>query len=244
MKLNQILAIEKGVKTRALRELTELHRSSQLEALYEGRERRYQPLDEEGEQLPRESQRIQQRSEEVFRKLQECTRELFDVTYMKDRTNCTAKADVVVEGTTLLRDVPVTYLLFLEKQLNDLHTFVLKTPTLDPNEQWSWNNATSAFATEPVATTRTKKLVKPVVLYEATKDHPAQVKEVTEDCVVGHWSQIRYSAAMTQQRKDQLLGRIVELSKAVKIAREEANQAEVVALPATGSTLFEYLFSK
>ena len=37
-----------------------------------------------------------------------------------------AKADLVVDGVTLAKDLPVTYLLFLEKQLTELKAFVSK----------------------------------------------------------------------------------------------------------------------
>ena len=44
---------------------------------------------------------------------------LFDVTLTKDTANCTARADVKIGDSVLLPAVPVTYLLFLEKQLTD-----------------------------------------------------------------------------------------------------------------------------
>ncbi|MEV0352079.1 hypothetical protein AB0H88_40475 [Nonomuraea sp. NPDC050680] len=100
---------------------------------------------------------------------------LFDVTATKDWTNATAKADVVVDGETLISGAPVTYLLFLEKQLVDLHTFVSKLPTLDPAETWSFDDNAETWRTEPVKTTRTKKVPRNHVLAEATDKHPAQV---------------------------------------------------------------------
>jgi len=37
--------------------------------------------------------------------------------------------------------VPATYLLFLEKQLTDLHTLVSKLPVLDASETWVFDQA-------------------------------------------------------------------------------------------------------
>ena len=62
---------------------------------------------------------------------------LFDITATKDWANCTARANVVLDGKPLLEDVPATYVLFLEKQLSDLHTFVGKMSELDPGSDWS-----------------------------------------------------------------------------------------------------------
>lgn len=121
-KLNQIIAVEKGVKSRSFQELTEAHHLLQKPTLMSGISRTYRPKDEEGEQLPPESTRVQVKAEDAIRKTVEILTELFDVTATKDWANRSAVASVIVDGNTLLTDVPVTYLLFLEKQLTDIHT--------------------------------------------------------------------------------------------------------------------------
>ena len=140
-KLNQIIAVEKGVKSGALRDLTDAHHALQKPALLAGISRTYQPKDEDGEVLPPESTRVQVKTEDVLRRTASVLTRLFDVTATKDWANCVAKADVVVDGRTLLSDVPVAYLLFLEKQLVDLHTFVKKLPLLDAAESWSFEES-------------------------------------------------------------------------------------------------------
>ncbi|MEO1645437.1 MAG: hypothetical protein AAFR67_09645, partial [Chloroflexota bacterium] len=165
-----------------------------------------------------------------------------DVTATKDWANGDAKADVVVEGETLLSDVPVTYLLFLEKQLTDLHTFINKLPTLDPSELWSYDEATDAWATEPVQTTKTKRIPRNHVKAEATKEHPAQVEVYYEDIVVGNWQTIKYSGALPASRVAVLKERVRALQEAVKFAREEANSAEVDE-QTVGETIFNYIFA-
>src|SRR6476469_3142642 len=156
-RLNQIIAVEKGVKSRSFQELTDAHHALQKPTLISGISRTYQPKDEEGEQLPPESTRVQVKADEVIRQTVGILTRLFDVTATKDWTNCVARADVVVDGATLLREVPVSYLLFLEKQLVDLHTFVKKLPVLDASESWTYDASADAFATEPMQTTKTKK---------------------------------------------------------------------------------------
>ncbi len=51
-RLNQIIAVEKGVKSRSFQELTEAHHALQKPALLAGIARTYRPKDDEGEQLP------------------------------------------------------------------------------------------------------------------------------------------------------------------------------------------------
>src|SRR6266540_3036527 len=145
--LNQIVALEKGVKSRAYADFTAAHHQLQKTPLLSGISRTYKPKDDEGEQLPPESTRVQLRAAEVVKDVERALTRLFDVTLTKDVANGAAKAPIVVEGTTIATDVPVTYLLFLEKQLADLLTFVTKLPVLDAAETWSFDEATDAYAT-------------------------------------------------------------------------------------------------
>lgn len=68
-KLNQIIAVEKGVKSKSLQDITAAHHKVQKPALLAGISRSYQPKDEEGEQLPPESTRVQVQAEDVLREM-------------------------------------------------------------------------------------------------------------------------------------------------------------------------------
>lgn len=246
-KLNQIVAIEKGVKSRVYAELTADHQVLQKDELFRGHAKTYRPKDEDptqptGETLPDDNKKVIHRAEEIVRATAKKMTELFDVTATKDWGNCVAKADVVVGGQVLLAAVPVTYLLFLEKQLTDIHTFVKKLPILDPSETWEYSRDQDLYATRAVQTVRTKKITRPLVLYEATKEHPAQVKEVTEDVLAGTWNTIKYAGAVSAQRVNEILKRVEELQKAVKFARETANGFEVDEIK-VGEKLFGYLLA-
>lgn len=240
-RLNQIIAVEKGVKSRSFQELTEAHHQLQKPALLAGIARTYQPRDEEGEQLPPESTRVQVNGEEVIRQTAEILTRLFDVTATKDWANCRARANVVVDGQTLISDAPVTYLLFLEKQLTDLHTFVRKLPVLDAAETWRRDEGSGAWATDPVLTVRTKKVPRNHVKAEATEKHPAQVEMYFEDVAVGTWRTVKFSGALPARRVTELVERVEKLQQAVKFAREEANNVEVEDQN-VGEKFFRYLF--
>lgn len=239
-KLNQIIAVEKSVKARAHAEITEAHQQLQKPALLAGIARNYRPKDEEGERLPPESTRVQVHGEAMLKSTAAALTELFDVTLTKDAANCEARADVVVDGVVLLPKAPVTYLLFLEKQLVDLHTFLKKLPVLDPSESWHFDAAQDCFATEAVETLRTKKVPRNHVKAEATEKHPAQVEVYYEDVTVGYWRTVKYSGALPARRVAELTERVEKLQRAVKFAREEANGHEVTQLR-VGEALFGYL---
>jgi len=239
--LNQIIALEKGVKSRAYAEFTAAHQQLQKAPLLSGLSRTYKPKDDEGEQLPAESTRVQARTAEALRDVQTALTRLFDVTLTKDVANGVAKADIVLDGATIATDVPVTYLLFLEKQLTDLHTFVSKLPVLDPAETWVYDEATDAYATQPSQTTRSKKVPRNHVKAEATDKHPAQVEMYFEDVLVGYWTTVKFSGALPQARVNELKTRVVRLAEAVKVAREAANSTPVTDQK-IGDKIFGYLF--
>jgi hypothetical protein len=167
--------------------------------------------------------------------------ELMDTTLTKDVANASAKADLVCLGQTLATGVPVTNLLFLEKKLVDIHTFVSKLPKLDPSEAWSFDAASNIYKSEPSKTNSTKKTTVPVVLSPATDKHPAQVKEAIEERLVGTWTTIKFSGALPQKQIADILGRVEALQKAVKFAREECNLAPVEP-QALGGRVFAFLF--
>ncbi|WP_406392161.1 hypothetical protein [Streptomyces sp. NBC_00887] len=240
-KLNQIIAVEKGVKSKSLQDITAAHHKVQKPVQLAGISRTYQPKDEEGEQLPPESTRVQVKTEDVLREMSVSLTRLFDVTATKDWANCSARADVTVDGRTIVREVPVSYLLFLEKQLTDLHTFVKKLPVLDASESWSLDPSTDWWKTDPVRTIRTKKVPRNHVKAEATEKHPAQVDVYYEDVPIGYWTTVKFSGSLPAKRVNELLERVEKLQHAVKFAREEANSAEVTD-QRVGDAVFGYLF--
>lgn len=240
--LNQIVALEKGVKSRSYADFTAAHQQLQRAPLLSGISRTYKPKDDEGEKLPPESTRVQLRTMDVIATVRAALTRMFDVTLTKDAANCEAKADIVVDGETLATGVPVTYLLFLEKQLTDLHTFVSQLPVLDPADKWDYDDNTAAYATPAAETTRTKKVPRNHVKAEATDKHPAQVEMYYEDVLVGYWTTVKRSGALPQARVNEFRARVTKLAEAVKMAREAANSIDVIDRK-IGDAIFGYVFA-
>jgi hypothetical protein len=164
------------------------------------------------------------------------------MTATLDTTNCHAKADVRVGGEVIAAGLPVTYLLFLEKQLEHLAAFVKRLPALDPSQTWTYDPARGVHVTPPIGQTRTKKVPKNHVLYEATKEHPAQVQMFHEDVIVGTWTKVEFSGGLPADRITAIAKRLEKLRTAVKFAREEANAIEVVDRQ-VGADILGYLFA-
>lgn len=239
MKLNQAIAMVSGKKTRSQKQLTELHRGWQV-GLIEGGTRTYTPKDEQGQQLPKEENPVQLRVNEVFSGAKEILTDYWDAVCTQETGNQGATASLHLPGLDV-NDIPVTVLLFLEKQLNDLHTLVQGVPTLKTEYRWTFDEATDCYVSEPVEQVRTKKVQKPIVLYDATDKHPAQTQLITEDEVIGSYHTTLMSGAIPLKEKRTILTRITELQEKVKLAREEANGA-TVETARIGEGILDYVF--
>lgn len=242
-KLNQIIAVEKSLKERTHREYTGIYQSFKKPDPMQGFSRSYQPRDEEGEPLPGEVKHVQIKLSERIARIEEIMGALMDVTLTKEVGNTKAKADVVVGSKTLLAGVPISYLLYLEKQLVDLRTVLGDLPTLDPSDKWTWDEQQGFYKSDEVKTARTKKVTEFVIAAPPTSQHPAQVKEVTNDVFAGMWTVVKFSANMEPTEVLAITERIGELLKAVKFAREEANNLEVDQLKG-GAPVFDYIFGR
>lgn len=165
-----------------------------------------------------------------------------DAFYQKEDTNTIAKADIVLDNNEVLaKDVPATALLGLERELKKIHQVYSLIPTLEPTMVWTDDDDTGAgIKLAKKESIRTKKVVKPFVLAEATDRHPAQVEKVSEDVPVGQLKTLYRSSKLTPARKSTLLGRVDELSRAVKKARMRANSVEHKTTT-IGKSIFNYL---
>lgn len=147
-----------------------------------------------------------------------------------DRTNCTAKADLVVDGVVLVRDVPATTFLGLERRAKLWLDMLKKVPTLPTGIAWELapDQGADVFVTKhPTVKNKTKPVTSVIELSPATKEHKAQVKEVVSDVAVASMTTTQYNGMVTPEYMAALCLRAEKLIEAAKTGRTRANEAEV-----------------
>jgi len=161
-----------------------------------------------------------------------------------DEGNMVARGDVILDdGTTLLEKVPATQLMQLEKRLNELLEFCRKIPTLDPTKGFEQDpqRKIGIFKSREEVRPRGRKEQKPIVLYPATEQHPAQTQLITQDVEIGKVRTIEWSGMLTPAEKGDIMDRVEELRRAVKMARGRANDVEIQKIQ-IGRKLLTYVF--
>ncbi len=241
VKLNQIVAVATGKKTQVINKITEIYQGLGKGERTEGMTKRYEPKDEEGEQLPGESKIIQTKVSDVLEIVTAEMADMLDVLLTQEVGNTTAMADVVVDGKKVLEQVPIAFLLVLEKQLIHVLNVVQALPVLDPAKKWTWSDEVGAYVTEEVKTSRTKKTPRVIVKYDATPEHPAQTELIYEDQIAGYWSTIHQSGAIRAVDKSAMIQRVQKLQAAAKIAREHANSIDIEQKK-VNRTLLDFVF--
>lgn len=242
-RLNQLIAIEKTRKSELEATFTKIYHWFQRSGPFDGFTKRYEPDIEGGASYPSEATNVQISVPVLKEQLEEALNNLFDLVASKDATNGVARADVVVDGETILHDVPGTTLIFLDKQLTDLRTVFSKMPVLDAALEWNWDSQNGLWRTDEQWSVRQEKTREPLVLYPATDKHPAQVKEIEVVRNVGKWYTKKFSGAIPLSERSRLLARVDELRVAVKLALEEANLVTTVELP-VGKRIFDFLYER
>ena len=246
IKANQLIAVEKGVKARALETISSLHHINKKPDLFNGFVRTYRPKDEDGDKLPPERKVVQARTYDNIATMKVSQSQLIDLTVQKDLANQKASASVLVDGKPVvgMEDLPVTSLLFLEKLMLGHRTYIEELPILDNAEEWEWDANSALFRTQPVETHRTKKVIKVLTTVPGTDKFPAQAQTYQDDELVGYWSLTKLSAAIPYNVKKEWLERTDKLIIGIKQAREVANDALVQERTGIGAGLFSYLFAQ
>lgn len=241
MKLNQLIAVLAQVKHRTTKAKTNIYHTAQKANLFQGVTRTYQPRDDDGFVYPSESSALTTKAEDLISSFMAATKELLNLTVIQEYSNCEARADIEVDGLPILVDVPVGYLMFLEKQLTDFKTFISHLPILAIDRNWERDSNKGCWVTEPAQKAKTKKITDFVVAYEATPEHPAQIREVSKDIVEGTWTTQELSGGLPKDTVDELLKRVEKLQSSVVSAREKANDMQVTQR-AISENIFNYLF--
>jgi hypothetical protein len=246
-KLHELLAVDANLKGQAQKCRTELQSTLEKKRhLFAQKLVTFTPLAEGAQAETREQSDIQTTVKKEVEWLSNIIKKAVDASYAIDIANTTAKADVVLEeGTTLLKDVPATALLQLEKRVKEISEFIHTIPTLDPAKGFEQDPDREAgiYKAREVLKSSTQKVQEPLTLSPATKEHPAQVQLVTKDVKVGTIQELEWSSLITPALKADLLERSEALFRAITQARSRANDIEVDAKAnRIGKKLLDYVF--
>jgi hypothetical protein len=232
-KLHELLAVESDLEGKYKRITGETRKTfKDRPAHFIGSIRTYHPFDDDDKvDYPEEYQALATTVEERLDYTAKAIEPYFDALLQKESTNQVAKADLVVDGEEIAKDLPATFLLGMESRLKYLRGVYEQIPTLPVSVDWekdaSWGKNVYRM-THPEEKLKTVKQFKSQVLYEATEHHPAQIEKWDENVAVGKFVKRIWSGAISSAEKAELLGRIDKLITAVKKARQRANTAEVV----------------
>lgn len=240
-KLHELLAVDSDLKAEAQRTLSQTaDLFSKGSGQLAGQVRHYTPLEDGGEPFADEVAELATTVKAELDKVSSAVAAWVDAAVQKEVTNQKTQADVEVDGKKILTGLPATALLNLESKLAEIRALYAAIPTNDPAERWKWDEQQGRFVSETRDTYRTKKVMRNHVLADATKEHPAQVQVYNEDIRVGTWQTTKFSGMLTPIEKQQRMARIDTLLRAVKQARERANNIDVVSTH-VGKTIFDYI---
>lgn len=164
-----------------------------------------------------------------------------DIQFQKNVANQIAVGTISLEGFEA-KDIPIDELMGLEARLTKLREVFHAIPTLDATKVWQSSSVREGvyMSSTPDITTKTEKIISPLILHESTKEHPAQVREVSKDEVIGTFTTHHFSGAITSLKKAEMLERIDVLLAEIKKARMRANSCEVKESK-IGQSIMDYL---
>ena len=225
--LHQVAAAVQAEKERVTKRVTALLRSVQAADLFGGLRRTFHPVRDGDQVQPPQSKRVQLRANDVLAELRNIYAPLFDMLYRMEATNCLARADVILSGEVLLPSVPVTVLMGLEKRMTDIRTLISAIPVLSSDEEWTFDASSGEYNTDVVQTAAMRREKTIVQKAAATDKFPAQVELVDSEVMWGVWATQKLSAALTPERRRQLVDRCDALIAAIRDARIRANMISV-----------------
>lgn len=241
-KLHELIAVEKDVKAAAEKSVKETHSAFTSDgSIFAGFNRLYEPLKDGDTDIPvGESKKMVTTVNTQLDTVNKRMTRMFDCLLQKELSNSEARGTITI-GDFVQSDIPVTFLIQIEKKLEELKNQVYNSiPTLNPSVEWKFDENEGVHRAKVQERTRTKKLIRSLSVAKATKEHPEQVQMYNEDTPIGKWVTFEWSGLITNVEKRKLLERVNILISEVKRARARANSSEV-AIAHIGERIFNYI---
>lgn len=247
-KLHELLAVENGLAETANRISKEVAKTLETkQSLFAGLHKAHTIFDDQQQHLVQapEIKEVESTVDEQLSFLSTHLAAYYDVSLQKEEANQRAFADIVIDGVIIVPKVPSIVLLAMEKKLLALSAVYNVIPTLDSAKAWEIDPNYSKpfvyrtkYTTERQQTQTTKDWIE---VSPATKEHKAQVAQQDTTKVVGKFTITEFSGATTSLDKANKLQRLTALLRAVKAARQRANDVEVDTTLRFGRALIDYI---
>lgn len=169
-----------------------------------------------------------------------------DVTASIDLSNCTARADVIVEGRSepLLTNVPSTTLLMLEGRVKLWSDLIRQAPTLPSGVRWLARTEMSPpgifEAEQKSEVNKTEQKEEVFTLHPGTDKHPPQVEKLVKNVAIGKIITQQFHGGISSSDKQKMLDRLEDLGEAFKQARIRANSSPAT-LVKIGKTISDFV---
>lgn len=234
-KLHELLAVEKTKTTAATKMLQDAQHKFGKFDYFQGHNKTLKMIEDspQNQAIEQAAAEVRQLPTTVYETLEYALKywaEAEDVIFQKNKSNQVAVADLFFRSSLIAKNVPVDELLGLETRLETLRKVMEAIPTLNAAVRWERDAQSGRkgawIISEPEITTKTEKVTTPVILYEATDKHPAQVREVSVDKTIGTFKLIKTCGAATSAQKAEVLAVLDDLISETKQARMRANSVE------------------
>ena len=246
--LHELLADEQGLAETANRVQKETTRTLESKrSLFEGMSKSHIIFADDKQHLVQatEIKEVQDTADKQLDYLGTELARYWDVGLQKEEANQRAKGDIIVDGDVLATGVPSIVLLGMEKKLASLLATYNAIPTLDASKAWELDPNYSMLGVY-----RTKHAVErqhAVVVKDwkevspATVQHKAQIVQDEKTDIIGKYVISEFSGAVSSLDKAERIQRLTSLIRAVKSARQRANNTEVLPDLKFGEALLGYI---
>ena len=247
-KLHELLAVEDSLLTKFKKLVEEgVDTFSKKEHLFKGatirQESAFEKDDIQYKEYPdiTETVPVQETVASKLDYIAESASHYFDSVASKDATNCTAKSDLVIDGTVVISNVPAVTLLFIENKFKSLRNLLESIKTLDQAKVWAGSSdQLNVFRAPETSKVAKVPVEEHVIIVQSTDKHPAQVAKTTKHQIVATRYQVEMSGLITSARKSDLMGKCDKIINAAKQARQRANDISIDQR-VVGKHLFDYL---
>ena len=230
-KLHEVLAVEKDLSNTSSRMISEAIKTFSKDNLFKGSVKEVELFDEEEKALANETIKLETNVYDILNYAFIETANFWDSTLQKDKSNQVAVADIIVDGNVIASAVPSSFLLGLEGKLNSLMQLFQSIPTLEPGREWVLDESygEGIFKDKhPREQFKTKKDKEFKTVAPSTDRHPAQVVPMDVVTNVGKITTTNWSGMISSAEKANMMKRLSTLLRAVKKARQRANNTNLV----------------